>query len=40
MLDIVYVVVTIGFFVLMGLAARGCEHVIHVEADETAEAPR
>ncbi|MGC8499454.1 MAG: potassium transporter Trk [Acidimicrobiales bacterium] len=40
MLDIVYVAVTIGFFALMGLLARGCERLIHAEADETAETRR
>ena len=40
MQDIVYVVVTIGFFVLMGLMARGCERLIRTETDESVEVQR
>ncbi len=40
MQDIVYVAATVGFFFLMHLLARGCERLIHTEADETTEARR
>ena len=40
MQDIVYVAATVGFFFLMHLFARGCEHLIGTETDEAAEARR
>ncbi len=37
MQDIVYVAVTVGFFFLMNLLAKGCERLIHTDVDETTE---